>query len=817
MRPLVPILLSYTAGILCTRHIELPAYAFFALLAISIAFPLALYFSRRAYRPIYIIPCFFILGIIAINSRTRHELPREHILNFINDKAAQAQPGAKADLTNDYEDIKGVVATNPEEPGNRTRLEIDAAWIARDGLWRRTTGRIRLTIQGRVDARPDDLVRVMAKLYLPDNFGNPGEYDYKTRLNMAGVYVTGFVKRPEHFIVIERSESSIQTMLGYARSSIRRFIDENSKEHGVLNSLVIADQGGVPIKTREDYAKTGTAHILSISGLHITIVASFFFAITLFLLKRSERALLAFNAKKVGVVVALVFVLLYGLLADYPVATQRSVLMALVLAVVFLIGRGYDIYNTVSLAALAILVWSPNALWDISFQLTFAAVISIVYMIPRFNELIDVAPDDANISRVEKQGFARRFFKKNILPALLVTISASVGTAPILAYHFHRIAVSGLAANLIAVPISGLITPAVLIAAITSFAHKGTASLVLYPADLLTQAMNWIISFFASLPFSSVWISTPTILEAALFYAIVFCALNIKKHKYYAYASIILILIVPVDYAYWRLIPRNSNNLTITYLSVGQGESEFVELPNNTTMLIDGGGLYSEDFDVGQRIIAPFLWEKKIHKIDSLVLTHAQRDHMAGLRFIAGNFEIGEFIWNGEGDLGSLGVILRTRKVPIRVVHAGDKLDSNDVVMDILNPPAKSKLDPNDGSVVLRLKHKNVVFLLTGDISAAGERELLKYFPSEQRPATTILKAPHHGSRGSSSSQFLHAILPEVVVISVGRGNVFGFPHQETLERYEAVNAKVYRTDHSGAVSITSNGDKFFATTYKNR
>ncbi len=325
-----------------------------------------------------------------------------------------------------------------------------------------------------------------------------------------------------------------------------------------------------------------------------------------------------------------------------------------------------------------------------------------------------------------------------------------------------------------------------------------------------------VVKFFAGLPYSALWVSKPTIFEMVLFYLLIIFAVNIKRARVYRFLAALIILALIVDAGYWALRARWSKELKVTFLSVGQGESSVVELPGGKVMLIDGGGLYGTDFDTGERLVAPFLRHEKIDTVDYMVLSHAQRDHMAGLKFIAENFRIGEFWWNGDGELGELEDSLERAGAAIRVLSrgAGD-ININGVRAEVLNPSGGSTaggatpFDQNNNCLVLKLTYGTKSFLFTGDIGFPAEEELAK-----ENIRAAVLKAPHHGSRYSSSVEFLNRVHPSIVVASAGRGNVFGFPHADALERYAAIKAKVYRTDRDGAVTVATDGANLNASTY---
>jgi competence protein ComEC len=427
---------------------------------------------------------------------------------------------------------------------------------------------------------------------------------------------------------------------------------------------------------------------------------------------------------------------------------------------------------------------------------------SIIILVPKFNELLgkylksslegkDKGPRQAVLM----------FFRKRVLPLILVTLAAGVGTSPILAYHFHRISLAGLAANLVAVPLAGVAVPSLLVSSALLPVSEILAWLVLFPADMAFSLIARAVAFFASIPHASLWVSPPALHEMVLYYLLVFSAVNIGRARVYLYAapaSALLLFGLPLAQGF----SERPDVLRVTYLSVGQGDSAFVELPGGKTMLIDGGGTNNPDFDTGERVVAPFLRSKGVERIDYMVLSHAQQDHMGGLLFIARNMDVGEFWWNGEGSLGRLGTALEENGVVKKAVDSstGKKVAGN-VKIEFLNH-SKTSFDTNDNSLVMKISYGERSFLFSGDIGEKAEKTI-----ASGAIEADVLKAPHHGSKYSSSAGFLSAVRPSVVVVSAGRLNSFGFPHAEALERYEAAGAEVMRTDTMGAVIIETDGN----------
>jgi competence protein ComEC len=272
------------------------------------------------------------------------------------------------------------------------------------------------------------------------------------------------------------------------------------------------------------------------------------------------------------------------------------------------------------------------------------------------------------------------------------------------------------------------------------------------------------------------------------------------------------------DVAFWNLKGLFQKDLMITFIDVGQGDSILIEFPKGERMLIDGGGLHEDRFDIGKNVIAPFLWKKKIHRIDYLVLTHPDPDHLKGLNFIASHFSIGQFWDNGlRGNSESYFQLEETlfkkrverlfvnEKTPSQMIHG--------VEVSFLNPPVSERrvrkerdsLFLNNQSLVMRLKFKNINVLLAADI---GERAEYRMMRGNDPLRADILKVPHHGSLSSSTPGFIERVKPAYAILSVGERNIGRLPHPEVLKRYQKLGSKIFRTDQQGAISVVTDGEK---------
>jgi competence protein ComEC len=606
------------------------------------------------------------------------------------------------------------------------------------------------------------------------------------------------------------------------RDRIRDFLNREAKppSSGIFKALVLGEQGDIPEEIKEYFILTGTAHLLAISGDQFGIVALLSFSLLIWILKRSEFLLLSISVRKWAAGLTIPCIVLYAFIAGGGISVIRAAIMVITFLFSILLNRERNLLHTLALAAFLILIFSPPSLFDVSFQLSFLAVLSILYLVPRF--LQEFKQDE--ISLLLKTSWKKNIFKY-IRLSLLVTGVAMLGTAPWVALHFNRFAPIGFITNLFIIPWVGfLIVPLSLTASIFSFFFLPFATLLINMNAFITLILLRVLAFSASLPFASFFVSTPTVFEIVLFYSLLFLAAHFRKGEKIRYLFAGLCIALVCDLAYWNLKDSFQKDLKLTFIDVGQGDSILIEFPKGKKMLVDGGGLYEDRFDIGKNVIAPFLRKKKIRRIDTLVLTHPDPDHLKGLNLITSQFSIGQF-WDNGFEAQSepylqLKETLRQRKIKTQSLNAESPPQIiNGVEISILNPPAwnqtQRKVQPlwnlNNSSLVIKLQLKNVSVLLAGDIENEAEGWMLR----KGHPLRAdMIKVPHHGSSSSSSPPFLEKVKPAYAILSVGARNIGRLPHPDVLKRYNQLGSRILRTDKHGAITVVTDGKEIEVKTF---
>ena len=808
--PLIPIFIVYTLGIYF-GHFHLPflAQAWIPLLILFGFWIFFLVTARTRMGSWTAFSIFFLLGVFSIQLYLPSRHPPSHISHFTG-------------LENIS--LEGIIDCPPERSRGRTQLLIRSEKAVLSSRSIPVDGLVLVYLREEAPSlRVGDRLRLRCRLHSPRGFHNPGGFSYERHLAFDRIYTIGFLPKEGGWVKLaEGFKNPVSLRVEHWRDRIRDFLDREATPpgSGIFKALVLGEQGDLPEEIKEYFILTGTAHLLAISGDQFGIVALLSFSLLIWMLKRSEFLLLSISVRKWAAGLTIPCIVLYAFIAGGGISVIRAAIMVITFLLSILLDRERNLLHTLALAAFLILLFSPPSLFDVSFQLSFLAVLSILYLVPRLLQEFK----QEEISLLLKTPWKNNIFKYMRL-SLLVTGVAILGTAPLVAFHFNRSAPIGFLTNLFVIPWVGfLIVPLSLTASIFSFFFLPLATLLINLNGFITLILLKVLAFFASLPFASFFVSTPTVFEIFLFYFLLFLAVHFRKGRKIRYLLAGLCIVFAFDLAYWNLKDSFQKDLKVTFIDVGHGDSILIEFPKGKKMLIDGGGLYEDRFDTGKNVIAPFLWQKKIRRIDTLVLTHPDPDHFKGLNFIASQFSIGQFWENGFETQSEtylqLKETLREKKIKTQSLNE-ETLPRliNGVEISVLNPPAWNAVlrkvpnasDLNNSSLVLKLQFKNVSVLLAGDIEMEAEGWMLrKGYPLR----ADIIKVPHHGSSSSSSPLFLEKVKPVYAILTVGERNIGRLPHPEVLKRYERLGTEIFRTDRHGAITVITDGESIEVKTF---
>ena len=675
------------------------------------------------------------------------------------------------------------VVTPPERRRRQTVLVVEAEQVAEAGVLRPAEGRVRLAV--RRPARRwqyGDRLRATTTLRLPRNFENPGHFDWVGHLVRRGVHVTASVWESSAVRRLPAERRGLRFRLERWRARVSALIAATVPEPSgaLLQALVLGDQGGVRAELREAFTRAGVVHVLSVSGLHVALVAAAAFGVAYRVLSRSEGLLLAAPVRALATLVALVPVALYTMLSGLGLPVLRAAVMVVAATAGQLAGRPIDPLRSLVVAALGLTLVFPTAALDAGAQLSFVSVAAIAWGARRLGA---------------GEGRPARW-----RDALVASPCALLGTAPLTAFHFGQVSVAGLAANPVVVPIFGSAVVILgLSGAVLEPVSHALAGACFALAGRLLRVGVAAVEAFAALPAASVMVSTPSLVELGLAYALLGALLvrgAVPRRAVVALAVAALLVEATCR-------SRAPHGLRVTFLDVGQGDAAVVELAGGHALVVDAGGLAGGEFDTGDGVVSPFLRQRGILRPDALVMTHAHPDHAGGLASLLRRHRPREFWWTGVPGTGPswrrLERAIAASGARVRVLSAGDPLPDFARDVAVLHPDDPHGLSLNDSSLTLRVG----AVLLTGDIEAAAESRLLR---ASAPLASTVLKVPHHGSRTSSGPAFVAAVRPVLAVMSVGADNRYGLPAPAVDARYRAAGVCVMRTDRCGAVTVTLDG-----------
>ncbi|HKW57763.1 MAG TPA: DNA internalization-related competence protein ComEC/Rec2 [Candidatus Acidoferrum sp.] len=705
-----------------------------------------------------------------------------------------------------------------------------------------------------------DEIAVTAQAKLPQVYRDDGAFDRRAYLSQQGVDLVATLRAAELMDRTGAAPRSLATAVALLRRKLREetgtFFPSKPEVGGVLRAMLLGDRSFVERSESVAFQQTGVFHVLVVAGLHVG-------ALAVFLFWAGRKLRLA----PISAALAMLAVLLaYVAVVEQRPPVLRAALMTAIVVIGQLFFRRLDLLNSTAIAALLLLIARPQAVSDSSFQLTFLAIGCIAGLaVPWLERTVqpytkalrswrDTTRDSAHEPKAVQfridLRFAARWFSSRLPAAmenapgtamagvlgfsfrvwelLAVTLTLQIGMLPLMTRDFHRVTLSAPVVNLVAVPLTGVIVPLGFFALGAGLLLPALGKLAVVPLGWATLLLLHVVEWFAHFPRGSYRIPQPPVWLVALFLlaGVILAAMLRVSRGWRVWVSrfaAIIVVACAIAMAIFPFPPKWSpGKLEMTVLDVGQGDSIFVVSPHGHTMLIDGGGAFGgfpgqahrDGTDPGEEAVSPYLWSRGFQKIDVVALTHAHQDHLGGLAAVFANFRVGA-LWIGKEAsslaLANLEDLCRKRRIPILRERRGDSLLWDGVEEQFLWPetsPQESEGSPkNNDSLVLRLKYGERALMLPGDAEKEAERTIL----AENAEATLradVLKVGHHGSRNSTTADFLAAVRPDIAVISAGEDNPYGHPNAELLQRLATAGVRTLRTDHDGAVHILTDGNQ---------
>jgi competence protein ComEC len=728
-----------------------------------------------------------------------------------------------------------------------------------------TTGSPASAFQPLPTLKCGDLVQAPMRLKVAEYYRDPGAWQYSDYLLAQGIGAHASVRASKVSKLDEANSKLSATqsdyaaqwqcqifaaqswasgrVLGYVHSKTNRALPKilrlSPDDAGMLNAMLFGDRAGLNKTQRVGFERTGSFHLFVVSGMHVGLLAGLVFWLARRLKLRDWLATLLTIALTFG----------YALLTGFGAPVQRALFMTTVFLLARLLSRDRNVLNALGAAAMAVLVLSPSALFEASFQMTFLAIVAIGGIaipvgersflpyaraaehlwdkwvdaglpprVAQFRLMLRISSEAiANVLGRWSRGLLSALIR-SILWALelsLIGIVAEMVMVLPMAVYFHRATMFAVPTNMLSVPLVAILAPTAVVTFCASLVSPWVALLPGAMTALLLHGVTGVIGRVSAVHAADLRVPGPAWWVAMLAVAAwAFCCWAVRQSRTWAWVAVVTLPLVALVVLWPERAILSPGMMEVTAIDVGQGDSIFVVAPDGATMLIDAGGPVggvteaaeaTSRFDVGEEVVSPYLWSRRFRRLDVLALSHAHSDHMGGMPAILRNFRPHELWVSIDPNSDAYRSLLQEAKdlgVTVRHFYAGDQLAWGGTQIAMLAPETgyTNPGEPvNNDSLVMRMQYGNASVLLEGDAEAPSEREMLAH---GRVTPVTLLKVGHHGSRTSTTEEFLAAAAPKDAVVSVGKGNTFGHPRYEVIERIADARIKLYRTDEFGLTSF---------------
>lgn len=654
-----------------------------------------------------------------------------------------------------------------------------------------------------------------------DGKRNNSGFDYKEYLKINKMHGIITAKQESIKVLKEKNLNIILININRCNNKIKenanKLFDKN--EANLLSGILIGDKEGIEKEVQENFRDSNLSHMLAVSGAHVSYVI---LGITYALKKVKVNKLWS---NMITIVTLCCFIFLTG--------ASPSVIRACIMAIYIIIGhmmhRKTKLISSVSLSLLIILILNPYKLFDIGLQLSYGGTIGIILF-------SGVLAKKAKLNNL-LEGFVNKL-KYRVKQLIVVCVSANLIIFPIIAAHYSTMSLTFVISNICAGPILGVIIILGFITIFVSFISIDIAKPFALILNIFIQILMYITKICSSLPFSKIYIKTPSLSQIIIYYMILIfmyyiCKIRKKKRRLIHRKLLrtvqnkkvqkLFIIVIILIFTSMQILKCLPSDLTIYFIDVGQGDSTLIVTPNHKTILIDGGGTeFESDFDIGKQTLLPEILGQRITKIDYLLISHFDSDHVGGLLTVLESLKVKNAIISRQikesENYKKFLKIVKDKKINVMIVKKDDEICiEKNLKIDVLWPKREQITDNvlNNNSIVAKVIYNNFSILFTGDIEKVAEENIIREYKDTNLLTSNIIKIAHHGSKTSSTEGFLNLVNPKIALIGVGRDNKFGHPNEETIQRLKNMKVKIYRTDEMGEITIKINKKGMVNADYK--
>ena len=711
-------------------------------------------------RPLVIITLFYAIAIVLLNYfGVTDKIPANDIARYAIGKT---------------DCITGKIISAPEESRNRTTFILKCDKINESPA----KGRILVNVYTDENVVSyGDIIEITGKFFRPSYASVPGTFDYKKYLLRKKIYAILSVYKPEEIRVLGSKPAYIMKMSLSLRKQILKSYNDNllPQQAAILSGITIGERSGLTDYIQKIFVDAGIMHALVVSGSNVAFVALIFFWVfrKLFRLR-----------KNISWSLLIPIIILYTLITGSNPPVVRATIMTLIVIMSVLLSRNSDVYQGLFFAAFVILLFNPHTLFEAGFQMSFIATLGIIYFFPKFQ----------SAGYVKKLPAAGQW----IIGVFFASLAAQIAIFPLMAYYFNKVSIIAIISNLFILPLVGLLLGAGFTLYAASLIGGPVLLITAKITGLLVSLVTVLVDFFANIPHSTLRTPTPSIYFIAVFYIVSF---GIPKMRNFLWRTGVFLAggALLAVFGYNQLF-KSTGSFKMTFLDVKLGDAIYCEFPDGSNMLIDGGGNWNSKYDIGEATISPFLWNKGVIKIDTVILTHTHFNHYQGLIAVIKNFKIGHFITAGEtsdeAEYIELMKAIANKNIPLRIITAGENIGTGSVKTEVLWPEKiRERESADDNSVALKFSYGTFSALLCSDIPKMAQNKL-----TENDISADILMIPGHGKK-KLLLDFLNQVEPEYAIISTDRTSD---AVADELSWYKTMN-----TAEDGTISVESDGSNY--------